>query len=61
MVVAGFAAPFAGPAGELVVGVSVGTASGRPGQTPDDLVARADQAMYTAKSRHRRTRPRPPG
>ena len=55
-----FREPFRGPTGELVIGVSVGTALGRPGETPDDLIARADQAMYTVKSRHRRTRPREP-
>jgi diguanylate cyclase (GGDEF)-like protein/PAS domain S-box-containing protein len=56
-----FREPFAGPASDLVVGVSVGTAVGSPGQTPDDLVGRADQAMYSAKSRHRRHRPRETG
>jgi diguanylate cyclase (GGDEF)-like protein/PAS domain S-box-containing protein len=56
-----FREPFAGPSSDLVVGVSVGTAVGRPGQTPDDLVGRADQSMYSAKSRHRRHRPRDPG
>jgi diguanylate cyclase (GGDEF)-like protein/PAS domain S-box-containing protein len=59
--VEGFREPFPGPAAELLVGMSVGTALGRPGETPDDLVARADQAMYNAKSRHRRHRPREVG
>jgi diguanylate cyclase (GGDEF)-like protein/PAS domain S-box-containing protein len=49
-----FRQPFAGPAGELLVGVSVGVAVGRPGEEPDALVARADRAMYGAKSRRRR-------
>jgi diguanylate cyclase (GGDEF)-like protein/PAS domain S-box-containing protein len=41
--------PFAGPMGELSVGVSVGIAIGQPGEAPDDLVIRADRAMYGAK------------
>jgi diguanylate cyclase (GGDEF)-like protein/PAS domain S-box-containing protein len=51
--------PFTGPAGELSVGVSVGVAIGRPGEAPDELIARADRAMYGAKSGHTRRRPRP--
>ncbi len=47
-------APFAGPAGALRIGVSIGTAVGRPGETPDELVARADRAMYGAKTQRRR-------
>jgi diguanylate cyclase (GGDEF)-like protein/PAS domain S-box-containing protein len=51
--------PFPGPAGELWVGVSVGVATGRPGEAPDELIARADRAMYGAKSsRHTRRGPR---
>jgi diguanylate cyclase (GGDEF)-like protein/PAS domain S-box-containing protein len=50
--------PFAGPAGELSVGVSVGIAIGQPGEAPDQLVIRADRAMYGAKSRHTRQTPR---
>jgi cyclic di-GMP phosphodiesterase Gmr len=52
-------APFTGPAGPLPVGVSIGSAAGRPGDTADDVVARADAEMYGAKSnRHRRQQPR---
>ena len=50
--------PFPGPEGELSVGVSVGVAVGRPGESPDDLVSRADRAMYGVKSQHVRRRPR---
>ncbi len=49
------------PFGELPdqpVGVSVGAAVGRPGETPDEVIARADLAMYGAKSHHRRRLPR---
>jgi diguanylate cyclase (GGDEF)-like protein/PAS domain S-box-containing protein len=55
--------PFAGPEGPLTVGVSVGVAVGRPGDTADDLITRADRAMYGAKSHpHRRVaRPRRTG
>jgi diguanylate cyclase (GGDEF)-like protein/PAS domain S-box-containing protein len=60
-VVERFHEPFAGPGGRLTIGVSVGTAVGRPGQTPDDLIALADQAMYTVKSRRRRRWPRQSG
>jgi diguanylate cyclase (GGDEF)-like protein/PAS domain S-box-containing protein len=42
--------PFPGPTGGLSVGVSVGVAVGRPGDSPDELVSRADRAMYGAKS-----------
>ncbi|TFV48897.1 diguanylate cyclase [Blastococcus sp. TF02A_35] len=51
-------APFPGPEGSLRVGVSVGAAIGRPGEPADDVVARADRAMYGAKSHQRRRRPR---
>ena len=46
--------PFPGPAGPLTLGVSVGVAIGRPGETADDLIGRADRAMYGAKTHHRR-------
>ncbi len=51
-------APVELPTGALSVGVSVGVALGRPGETPDDLIARADRAMYGVKSHHRRRVPR---
>ncbi|MCW2581022.1 MAG: Cyclic di-GMP phosphodiesterase Gmr [Blastococcus sp.] len=41
--------PFSGPDGPLIVGVSVGIAVSRPGETADDLIGRADRAMYGAK------------
>jgi diguanylate cyclase (GGDEF)-like protein/PAS domain S-box-containing protein len=48
-------APFAGPHGPLSVGVSVGVAVGRPGESADELIGRADRAMYGEKThRHRR-------
>ena len=47
-------------AGALPIGVSVGSALGRPGEDPDELMARADRAMYGTKSRRRRSSPRPP-
>jgi cyclic di-GMP phosphodiesterase Gmr len=53
-----FRRPFASPAGDLTIGVSVGYAVGDPGEAPDRLVARADHAMYGAKSRRRRSAPR---
>jgi diguanylate cyclase (GGDEF)-like protein/PAS domain S-box-containing protein len=53
-------APVAGPAGPLVVGVSVGTATARPGEGPDELISRADRAMYGAKDHHVRRHPRRP-
>jgi diguanylate cyclase (GGDEF)-like protein/PAS domain S-box-containing protein len=52
-------APFAGPQGPLSVGVSVGVAVGRPGDTADDLITRADRAMYGAKSHPHRKAERP--
>ena len=58
-VVAHVGRPFDGPDGPLVVGVSVGVAVGRPGEPADDVIARADRAMYGAKSHQRRRRPRP--
>jgi cyclic di-GMP phosphodiesterase Gmr len=56
-----FQRPFASPAGDLFIGVSVGYAVGAPGEAPDRLVARADHAMYGAKSRRRRSAPRDEG
>ncbi len=50
-------APFGGLP-DQPVGVSVGVAVGRPGETPDEVIARADLAMYGAKSHHRRRLPR---
>ena len=52
-------APYPGPDGPLQVGVSVGVAIGRPGDAADELIARADRAMYGAKSHQRRRRARP--
>ncbi len=62
-VVSGVGRPFPGPDGPLHIGVSVGMAIGRPGETADELITRADRAMYGAKSHpHRRTaRPRRSG
>lgn len=57
-VVAGVAAPFELPTGPQPVGISVGVALGRPGEDPDELVARADRAMYGVKSHQRRRVPR---
>jgi diguanylate cyclase (GGDEF)-like protein/PAS domain S-box-containing protein len=56
-----FRTPFRGPAGDLTIGISVGVATGRPGEAPDELVARADRAMYGVKSRRTRHGPRPAG
>jgi diguanylate cyclase (GGDEF)-like protein/PAS domain S-box-containing protein len=50
--------PVPGPAGDLVVGVSVGIATAGPGEAADELIARADEAMYGAKTQHRRRWPR---
>lgn len=41
------------PGGEATVSISVGVASRRPGEAPDDLLARADAALYLAKERGR--------
>jgi diguanylate cyclase (GGDEF)-like protein/PAS domain S-box-containing protein len=49
---------FPGPDGPMFLGVSVGVAIGRPGESVDDLIGRADRAMYGAKSHHRRRVPR---
>jgi cyclic di-GMP phosphodiesterase Gmr len=46
--------PVDGPAGDLVVGVSVGIATGSPGEAADVVIARADDAMYGVKTQHRR-------
>jgi cyclic di-GMP phosphodiesterase Gmr len=53
-----FRVPFHGPDGDLSIGVSVGTAVGRPGDAPDEVVSRADRAMYGAKSHRWRSVPR---
>jgi diguanylate cyclase (GGDEF)-like protein/PAS domain S-box-containing protein len=52
-------APFLGPEGELSIGVSVGIAVGRPGDTADELIGRADRAMYGAKTHPHRRAERP--
>jgi diguanylate cyclase (GGDEF)-like protein/PAS domain S-box-containing protein len=59
-VAAGVGEPFPGPEGPLTVGVSIGIAVGRPGETADDLIGRADRAMYGAKTHQRRRTPRSP-
>ena len=47
--------PFEGPRGPLSVGVSIGIAVSRPGDDADELIGRADRAMYGAKMHpHRR-------
>ena len=57
--------PFAAAGTPMSLGVSVGTALGRPGESADELISRADRAMYGVKT-HRRRRsardepPRPP-
>jgi diguanylate cyclase (GGDEF)-like protein/PAS domain S-box-containing protein len=48
-------APFPGPKGPMSIGVSVGIAVSRPGDTADDLIGRADRAMYGVKSHPHRT------
>ncbi|NEK84795.1 GGDEF domain-containing protein [Blastococcus saxobsidens] len=57
-VVARLGEPFPGPEGPLAIGVSVGVAVGRRGESADAVVARADRAMYGAKSSLRRRNPR---
>ena len=42
------------------VGASTGVATGSPGEHPDDVVARADTAMYAVKSVRRTRRPSAP-
>ena len=51
--------PVDGPAGDLLVGVSVGIATGAPGEAADVVIARADEAMYGVKTQHRRRHLRP--
>lgn len=51
--------PFPGPQGPLSVGVSVGIAVGRTGDDADELIGRADRAMYGAKSHPHRQAERP--
>lgn len=53
-VVARLGMPFPGPDAPLSIGVSVGATIGRPGEPSDDVIARADRAMYGAKSTERR-------
>lgn len=55
------AEPVPGPAGDLVVGVSVGAATAEPGEPADVLIGRADAAMYGAKTHQRRRRLRSDG
>lgn len=50
--------PFPEPQGPLSIGVSVGVALSRPGESADELIGRADRAMYGAKTHHRRRAPR---
>jgi diguanylate cyclase (GGDEF)-like protein/PAS domain S-box-containing protein len=57
-VVAEMGRPFPGPEGPLTIGVSVGVAVGRAGETGDELIGRADRAMYGAKTHQRRRSPR---
>ncbi len=58
-----FAAPFTTVHGLVRLGISVGTALGGPGATPQSLLAAADRHMYGVKSRRRarRTRRAPVG
>jgi cyclic di-GMP phosphodiesterase Gmr len=53
-VVAEVGRPFHGPEGPLSMGVSVGIAIGRAGESGDELIGRADRAMYGAKTHQRR-------
>ena len=57
-VVARLGMPFPGPEGPLSIGVSVGAAVCHAGETADAVIARADRAMYGAKSSQRRRAPR---
>jgi cyclic di-GMP phosphodiesterase Gmr len=50
--------PFPGPEGPLSLGVSIGIAIGRTGESGDELIGRADRAMYGAKTHQRRRAPR---
>lgn len=56
-------APFPTPSGPVRLGLSVGTAVGRPGESADELISRADRAMYGVKTHRRRrsAREEPPG
>jgi diguanylate cyclase (GGDEF)-like protein/PAS domain S-box-containing protein len=54
----GMREPVPTSAGDLTLRVSVGSALGRPGEDPDDVMARADRAMYGTKTTRRRSRPR---
>jgi cyclic di-GMP phosphodiesterase Gmr len=51
--------PLPGPHGPLTVGVSIGIAIGRPGDDADELIGRADRAMYGAKTHLHRHAGRP--
>ena len=53
--------PFTGPDGPLSIGMSVGLAVARPGETADDVIGRADRAMYGVKTHQRRLVPRAEG
>ena len=57
-VVAEVGRPFVGPEGPLTLGVSVGIAVGQAGESADELIGRADRAMYGAKTNQRRRVPR---
>ena len=57
-VVAEMGRPFPGPEGPLTLGVSVGVAVGEAGEPGDELIGRADRAMYGAKTHQRRRIPR---
>jgi diguanylate cyclase (GGDEF)-like protein/PAS domain S-box-containing protein len=46
------AEPIVTPHGSVGIGVSVGTAVGRPGQHPDEVVREADRRMYQVKAAH---------
>jgi len=50
--------PFAGPEGPLSIGVSVGMAVGGAGESGDELIGRADRAMFGAQTHQRRRFPR---
>jgi diguanylate cyclase (GGDEF)-like protein/PAS domain S-box-containing protein len=56
----GMRVPVQTAAGPLLVGVSIGSSTGRVGDLADELLARADRDMYGVKTRRRRNRPRPP-
>ncbi|TQN35695.1 cyclic di-GMP phosphodiesterase Gmr [Blastococcus colisei] len=51
--------PWDGPEGSLSIGVSIGIAVGRPGDDADELIGRADRAMYGAKCHPHRRADRP--